>query len=29
VAGLVAYLSSAEAAFITGSFYNIDGGWSA
>jgi len=29
VAGLVAYLASAEAAFVTGSVYNIDGGWSA
>ena len=29
VAGLVAYLVSEEAAFVTGSVYNIDGGWSA
>jgi 3-oxoacyl-[acyl-carrier protein] reductase len=29
VAGLVAYLASSEAAFVTGSVYNIDGGWSA
>jgi 3-oxoacyl-[acyl-carrier protein] reductase len=29
VAGLVAYLASPEAAFVTGSTYNIDGGWSA
>ena len=29
VAGLVAYLASAEAGFITGAVYNIDGGWSA
>ena len=29
VAGLVAYLASAEAAFVTGAVYNIDGGWSA
>ena len=29
VAGLVAYLASPEAAFVTGSAYNIDGGWSA
>lgn len=29
VAGLVAYLVSSEAAFVTGSVYNIDGGWSA
>jgi len=29
VAGLVAYLASAEAGFITGAAYNIDGGWSA
>ena len=29
VAGLVAYLASTEAAFVTGSVYNIDGGWSA
>jgi len=29
VAGLVAYLASSEAGFITGATYNIDGGWSA
>lgn len=29
VAGLVAYLASAEAGFITGATYDIDGGWSA
>jgi 3-oxoacyl-[acyl-carrier protein] reductase len=29
VASLVAYLVSDEAAFVTGSTYNIDGGWSA
>jgi 3-oxoacyl-[acyl-carrier protein] reductase len=29
VAGLVAYLASNAAAFVTGSTYNIDGGWSA
>ena len=29
VAGLVAYLVSAGAGFITGATYNIDGGWSA
>ena len=29
IAGLVAYLASPEAAFVTGSVYNIDGGWSA
>jgi 3-oxoacyl-[acyl-carrier protein] reductase len=29
VAGLVAYLSSDAAAFVTGAVYNIDGGWSA
>lgn len=29
VAGLVAYLVSAEAGFVTGATYNIDGGWSA
>ena len=29
VAGLVAWLVSPEAAFVTGSAYNIDGGWSA
>jgi 3-oxoacyl-[acyl-carrier protein] reductase len=29
VAGLVAYLASGEAGFITGAVYNIDGGWSA
>jgi 3-oxoacyl-[acyl-carrier protein] reductase len=29
VAGLVAYLVSDEAAFVTGAVYNIDGGWSA
>jgi len=29
VAGLVAYLASDEAAFVTGAVYNIDGGWSA
>lgn len=29
VAGLVAYLASPEAGFVTGSIYNIDGGWSA
>lgn len=29
VAGLVAYLVSPSAAFVTGATYNIDGGWSA
>ena len=29
VAGLVAYLASPQAGFITGAVYNIDGGWSA
>lgn len=29
VASLVAYLASPEAGFVTGSSYNIDGGWSA
>jgi 3-oxoacyl-[acyl-carrier protein] reductase len=29
VAALVAYLASAEAGFVTGAVYNIDGGWSA
>jgi 3-oxoacyl-[acyl-carrier protein] reductase len=29
VAGLVAYLASEEAGFVTGAVYNIDGGWSA
>lgn len=29
VAGVVAYLASPEAGFVTGSTYNIDGGWSA
>ncbi|UAJ08934.1 SDR family NAD(P)-dependent oxidoreductase [Glacieibacterium megasporae] len=29
VAALVAYLASPDAAFVTGSTYNIDGGWSA
>jgi 3-oxoacyl-[acyl-carrier protein] reductase len=29
VAGLVAYLASDEAGFVTGATYNIDGGWSA
>jgi 3-oxoacyl-[acyl-carrier protein] reductase len=29
VAGLAAYLASAEAGFVTGATYNIDGGWSA
>lgn len=29
VAGLVAYLASPAAGFVTGSAYNIDGGWSA
>ncbi|HEY0412085.1 MAG TPA: SDR family oxidoreductase [Allosphingosinicella sp.] len=29
VAGLVAYLASDAAGFVTGSVYNIDGGWSA
>jgi len=29
VASLVAYLASPEAGFVTGSTYNIDGGWSA
>lgn len=29
VAGLVAYLTSSEAGFVTGATYNIDGGWSA
>lgn len=29
VAGLVAYLASPEAGFVTGSTYDIDGGWSA
>jgi 3-oxoacyl-[acyl-carrier protein] reductase len=29
VAGLVAWLASDEAAFVTGSVHNIDGGWSA
>ena len=29
VASLVAYLTSADAGFVTGATYNIDGGWSA
>lgn len=29
VASLVAYLASSDAGFVTGSTYNIDGGWSA
>lgn len=29
VAGLVAYLASEAAAYVTGAVYNIDGGWSA
>ena len=29
VASLVAYLASADAGFVTGATYNIDGGWSA
>lgn len=29
VAGLVAYLASADAGFVTGATFNIDGGWSA
>lgn len=29
VAGLVAYLTSPDAGFVTGATYNIDGGWSA
>lgn len=29
VAGLVSYLASDDAAFVTGAVYNIDGGWSA
>jgi 3-oxoacyl-[acyl-carrier protein] reductase len=29
VAGLIAYLASADAAYVTGATYNIDGGWSA
>lgn len=29
VAGLVAYIASPEAGFVTGATYNIDGGWSA
>ncbi len=29
VVNLVAYLTSAEAGFVTGATYNIDGGWSA
>ena len=29
VAGLVAYLASPDAGFVTGATYNIDGGWSA
>lgn len=29
IASLVAYLASADAGFITGATYNIDGGWSA
>jgi 3-oxoacyl-[acyl-carrier protein] reductase len=29
VASLVAYLASADASFVTGATYNIDGGWSA
>nr|WP_241659744.1 SDR family oxidoreductase [Sphingomonas glacialis] len=28
VAGLVAYLASPEAGFVTGATYNIDDGWS-
>ena len=29
IAGLVAYLASSEASFVTGAVHNIDGGWSA